>query len=165
MAALFIALIGLIAGFSVAAGAWDRVEEAGISAASGPIDAAGRSVAVFTDVRQPERRIDCETTVNKASKPVLPATLDLVVNDDGSEWYLIGFVEHGRDGMEIRCRPEDGRADNATYAVAVVDGFSERVNTGKGIAYVSLAAGLGLAIWTFIARRRQTHEETGDASA
>jgi hypothetical protein len=165
MTALFIALIGLIAGFSVAAGAWDRVEHTGITSASGPVDAAGQSVAVFTDVKQPERRVSCEATVRKASTPVPPASLALVVNDDGNEWYLIGFIEDGRDGMEIRCAPRDKRPDNATYAYSVVDGFNDRANTGKGIAYLALSAGTGLAIWTFIARRRRSHEETDDASA
>jgi hypothetical protein len=141
------------------------VEDAEITSANAPVDAAGQSLAVFTDIKQPDRRIGCKAGDKKASKAVAPAALQLVVNDDGNEWYLIGFIEEGHDGMEIRCKPGDGRADNATYAFAVVNGFRERVNTGKGIAYVSLASGLGLAIWTFIARRRQTQEETGDASA
>ena len=165
MAALFIALIGLVAGFTVAAGAWDLVEDAGISSASGPVDAAGQSVAVFTDVRQPERRVTCEFTAKRKTTPIAPAALNLVVNDDGNEWYLIGFVEDGRDGMDIRCTPMDKRADNASYAFSVVDGFRDRVNTGKGIAYIALAAGAGLAIWTFVARRRHDQKETGDASA
>lgn len=170
MAALFIALIGLTLGFSVAAGAWDSVRAAAITSPNQPVDANNRSVAVFTDVVQPDRRVTCRATTEADRKAkrepteVPPAALDLVVNDDGNEWHLIGFIDEGRDGMEIRCTPKDKRTDNATYAVSVVDGFIDRVNRGKGIAYIAVAASAALAIWTFIERRRKRYQESDDAS-
>ena len=154
----------------MAAGAWDAVREAPIAAINRPLDASGLSVAVFTDVIQPERRISCTQTTEAAKKakkdpkPVPVASLDLVVNDDGNEWHLIGFERNGRDDMSIRCTPADKRADNATYAFSTVDGFSDRANTGNGIAIVGTALGIGLALWTFVTRRRHD-QETDDASA
>ena len=171
LAALTLAMAGWIVGTAVAAGAWDAVRSAPIAAVSGPLDARGQSVAVFTDVLQPDRTITCEQTTaaarkaEKKPKPIPVASLDLVVLDDGNEWHLIGFEPEGRNGMDMRCIPKDKRADNATYAYAVVDGWTSRANTGNGIAIVGTFLGVALAIWTFVARRRRTHEETDDASA
>jgi len=164
-------MAGWIIGTIVAAGAWDVVRSAPIAAVSGPLDARGQSVAVFTDVLQPERRIACEQTTERARdakrkpQPVPAASLDLKVLDDGNEWHLIAFEPDGRAGMEIRCTPRDERSDNATYAYSVVEGWTTRANTGNGIATVGTFLGIGLAIWTFIARRRRSHQETDDASA
>lgn len=139
---------------------------AAITSASGPVDASGQSVAVFTDVVQPERRITCASRVGDDRKPtpVPPATLALVVDDDGNQWHLIGFVREGRDDMTLTCTPRDKRADNATYAYSTIDGFNDRAKTGNGIAIVGTVLGIGLAIWTFIARRRRLDQETDDAS-
>ena len=170
LAALTIALLGWIVGTAVAAGAWDAVREAPIGPFNGPLEASGYSVAVFTDVVQPERRVSCTETTEPARKskqdpePVPAASLELVVQDDGNEWHLIGFEPNGRDQMIVRCSPADKRADNATYAFSAVQGWKDRANTGNGIAILGTAFGIGLALWTFIARRR--HEpETDDASA
>ncbi len=146
------------------------MREAPIAAINRPLDADGLSVAVFTDVVQPERRVACTQTTETAKKakkdpqPVPVASLELVVTDDGNEWHLIGFEANGRDGLSIRCTPADKRADNATYAFSTVDGFTDRANTGNGIAIIGTALGVGLALWTFIARRRHD-QETDDASA
>jgi hypothetical protein len=154
----------------VAAGAWDSVREAPIAAVTRPLDAGGLSVAVFTDVIQPERRVTCTQTTEAAKKakqepkPIPAASLELVVNDDGNEWHLIGFEPKGHDTMSIRCTPADKRPDNATYAFSTVDGFTERANNGNGIAIIGTVLGIGLALWTFIARRRHD-QETDDASA
>jgi hypothetical protein len=154
----------------VAAGAWDSVREAPIAAVTRPLDAGGLSVAVFTDVIQPERRVTCTQTTEAAKKakkkpkPIPAASLELVVNDDGNEWHLIGFEPQGHDTMRIRCTPADKRPDNATYAFSTVDGFTERANNGNGIAIIGTVLGIGLALWTFIARRRHD-QETDDASA
>lgn len=154
----------------VAAGAWDSVREAPVTAITRPLNAGGLSVAVFTDVVQPERRITCTQTTEAAKKaekepkPIPAASLDLVVLDDGNEWHLIGFEADGRNDMDIRCTPDDKRSDNATYAFSTVDGFTERANTGNGIAIIGTVVGIGLALWTFIARRRH-RLEADDASA
>ncbi len=164
-----LALAGWIAGTTVAAGAWDSVRESSITAVDRPLDAEGQSVAVFTDVVQPERQVSCAAADNdddtKKPEPFPEASLDLVVNDNGDEWHLIGFEPEGRNGMVIRCTPRDKGSDNATYATSVVDGFTDKANTGNGIAILGTVAGIGLAIWTFIARRRHQHRERNDASA
>ena len=154
----------------VAAGAWDVVRAAPVAAVNKPLSAGGQSVAVFTDVVQPERKVTCSQTTaaeRKAEKkPTLipPASLELVVTDDGNEWHLIAFEPDGRNDMAIRCTPADKSSDNATYAFSTVDGFTTRANAGNGIAMIGTALGIGLAIWTFIARRRRLRQETDDAS-
>ena len=165
-----LALAGWVVATVVAAGAWDAVREAPVAVVDRPLNAGGQSVAVFTDVVQPERTITCEQTTEadrkaeKKPKRIPKASLQLVVTDDGSEWHLIGFEPDGRNDMAIRCRPAGKGSDNATYAFSVVDGFSSRANTGNGIAIISTALAIGLAIWTFIARRRRLHQESDDAS-
>ena len=155
----------------VAAGAWDVVREAPVAAVNKPLDASGQSVAVFTDVVQPERKVTCSQTTaaerkaEKKPKSIPPASLELVVTDDGNEWHLIAFEPDGRNDMAISCTPSDKGSDNATYAFSTVDGFTTRANTGNGIAMIGTALSIGLAIWTFIARRRRLHQETDDASA
>ena len=151
----------------MAAGAWDTVRDAGVTNTSNPIEASGYSVAVFTDVKQPERKITCSYKAGDSKKSTLikPASIDLVVNDDGNEWHLIGFEPRGRDEMRISCTPSDKRADNATYAFTAVQGWEDRAYAGNAISIVGTFTGIGLAIWTFIARRRRLHQETDDASA
>ena len=155
----------------MAAGAWDAVRAAPVTAVNKPLDAGGQSVAVFTDVVQPERKVTCTQTTSaereadKKPKPIPQASLELVVTDDGNEWHLIAFEPDGRNDMAIRCTPADKGSDNATYAFSTVDGFTSRANTGNGIAIIGTALGIGLAIWIFIARRRRLHQETDDASA
>jgi hypothetical protein len=154
----------------VAAGAWDAVREAPVAVVDRPLDAGGKSVAVFTDVVQPERKVTCSHTTEadrkakKEPRPIPEASLELVVTDDGSEWHLLAFEPDGRNDMDVRCAPADKRSDNATYAFATVDGFTSRANTGNGIAIITTVLGIGLAIWTFIARRRRLDQETDDAS-
>jgi hypothetical protein len=165
-----LALTGWVVATVVAAGAWDEVRDAPVTVVDRPLDAGGQSVAVFTDAVQPERKVICAHTTEadrKAKKkptPIRKASLELVVTDDGNEWHLIGFEPDGRNDMTIRCAPTDKRSDNATYAFSTVDGFTSRANTGNGIAIIATALGIGLAIWTFIARRRRLHQETDDAS-
>jgi hypothetical protein len=165
-----LALTGWVVAMVVAAGAWDAVRDAPVAAVNRPLDASGLSVAVFTDVVQPERQVTCTQTTDadrkadKEPKPIPAASLEIVVTDDGNEWHLIGFEPDGRDDMAIRCTPVDKASDNATYAFSTVDGFTSRANTGNGIAIIATALGIGLAIWTFIARRRRLHQETDDAS-
>jgi hypothetical protein len=165
-----LALIGWVVAIVVAASAWDAVRDAPVAVVDKPLNAGGQSVAVFTDVKQPERKIACEHTTEadrkakKEPRPIPRASIELAVTDDGSEWHLIGFEPDGRNDMAISCGPADKRSDNATYAFSVVDGFTSRANTGNGIAIITTALAFGLAIWTFIARRRRLHQETDDAS-
>jgi hypothetical protein len=153
-------------GIAVAAQAWDPVEDAVVTSASGRVDAGGKSLAVFADVVQPERVVTCswKTKGKDKATPIQPPSRDLVVTDDGSEWFLIGFERNGRDGMAVSCAPKDKRSDNATYAYSVIEGFNSRAQAGNAIVITGALLGIGLAIWTFIARRRRLHQETDDAS-
>ena len=166
-----LALTGWVVATVVAAGAWDAVRDAPVAVVDKPLDAGGQSVAVFTDVLQPERKVACEHTTaadrkaEKEPRRIPDASLELVVTDEGNEWHMIGFEPDGRNDMAIRCRPANKGSDNATYAFSTVDGFTSRANTGNGIAIISTALAIGLAIWTFIARRPRLHQETDDASA
>ena len=165
-AALFLVLGGWMAGTAVAAGSWDTVREAELVPLEQRIDAADGSVAVFTDIRQPERDVTCRATPRaRGSEPTPfgPAPLDLRVDRDGTTWYLVGWLAEGADGLKVTCTPRDRAADNATYATAAVEGVLERANTGQGIAWLATAAGAGLAIWTWVARRRHRRETAGVA--
>jgi len=155
LAALLLALGGWVGATVVAAGAWDGVRAADVKPLSGKISAENRTVAVFTDIQQPERQISCRATEGKNDKPtdVPAAGLDITVTSDGGEWHLIGLLPDAPPSMTLACTPLDKRVDNASYAYAAVDGFG-RANTGRGIAALAAAVGAALAIWTFISRRR-----------
>jgi hypothetical protein len=162
LAALLVVLGGWMAGTVVAAGAWDRVREAPLQNVTERVDAKGASIAVFTDVRQPERDVTCTaTTATKGAKPVdVPdAPLDLSVADDGSTWYLIGFEPEGRDGVAVRCTPKDRQADSASYRVAVAEGVLDRASAGNGVAWILTAVGVALAIATWWSRRKNAQED------
>lgn len=156
-----------MAGTVVAAGAWELVRESTLVPAEPRIDAAGASVAVFTDIRQGDRGLRCrarEAGEGAEAIPVAAARLDLQVVRDGTTWYLIGFLPEGRDELRVRCAPRDEAADNATYALAAVEGWQSRANLGNGISVLATGAGAVLAVWTWVARRRQ-RKETARAPA
>lgn len=157
LAAVAIALGGSIAGTAVAAGAWDGVRSATITPATEPVDAAGHTLAIFTDQPQDGREITC--TTRPADKPeakgdeVKAAALDIVVEQRGTDWHLLALRPEGKDGVVISCVPSDGKADTALYGFAVVDGF-ESADRGATIGSVSLALALVLAGLVFWQRRR-----------
>lgn len=160
--AVVVVLIGWNANVAILAGSWDSVRDASLT----PItekraDAGGRSLAVFTDIVQPDRTIVCTgTDPKKKSVDVPEAAIDIVVDRDGAEWHLIGLLTKGRDGLEVRCTPKDKRVDNATYAYAVVDGFTSRTRIATFVALGGFVAGAALAAGTFITRRKAHQEET-----
>lgn len=149
-------------GTVVAAGAWDTVREASI--VDGRVDAEGASVAVFTDILQPDLDVDCRARGPEDDDEqivVPPASLDLQVQQDGTTWYLIGFVTEGQDQLRAACAPADRDvADPATYGIAVAEGWQSRANTGNGISVLATAAGAALALWTWLTRRRRRKQET-----
>jgi hypothetical protein len=162
LAALVVVLGGWMAGTVVAAGAWDRVREAPLQNVTERVDAGGASLAVLTDVRQPERDVTCTASARgKGAEPVpLPdAELDLSVVDDGSTWYLIAFDKDGRDDVAVRCTPRDRQADSASYRVAVAEGWQDRASAGNGVAWLLTAAGIALAVATWWSRRRRPQED------
>ncbi|MGA8850399.1 MAG: hypothetical protein WB508_01650 [Aeromicrobium sp.] len=155
LAALLLVLAGWVGATVVAAGAWDTVRDSTlVPVTQERADARGSSVAVFTDIVQPERAITCRgVDPEDASVTIEPAAIDVPVEFDGTEWHLINLLPEGRDDLKIRCAPRDKRVDNATYTFAIVDGFTSRGERGQAIATTGLLAGLALASWTFICRR------------
>lgn len=160
LAALFIALGGATLAIVVAAGAWDPVREATVTPVAERVDAKGLSVAVYTDIVQPDRGVTCRATGPDKKVTEIPASkLQFAVDNGGDRWHLIGMLNEGSDDLQITCTPRDKRVDDATYAYAAVDGFSSRANTAKGISILGAAIGVGLAGYTFYTRR-QLRKET-----
>lgn len=162
LAALFVVLGGWMAGVILAAGAWDTVRDATLESASERVDAGSGSLAVFTDVRQPERDITCTATgPGKDAEPVdlEAAPIDLTVARDGSSWFLIAFERNAPSDVEVRCTPRDRAADAATYRVAVAEGFADRAQLGDGVTWIATAAGIVLAIATWWTRRKSHQED------
>lgn len=156
LAAVLLVLVGWVLATAVAAGAWDPVRNATLTPVTEKLaDAKNRTLAVYTDISQPERKIRCAVRDPKGVRNyVPPAALDITVDSDGSQWHLVALMPEGRDGLIVRCASPDGRVDNATYAYAVIDGFTSRGRLGQGIAAGGVLAGLGLGVWTFWSRRR-----------
>lgn len=167
LAALIIVLAGWIGATVVAAGAWDTVRDSTlVPVTQERADARGSSVAVFTDLLQPTRTIACRGRDLKDDVvEIEPAAIDVPVESDGTEWHLINLLPEGRDGLKVRCGPLDKRVDNATYAFAVVDGFTSRGERGQAIATTGLLAGLGLAGWTFVCRRNLKKSSAREAGS
>lgn len=156
LAAFLIALGGWMIATVVAAGAWNPVREASLQSATQSVDATGRSVAVFTDILQPDRRITCRAAGPGKKATVIPeAALAITVNSQGDQWHLIGLLTDGAANLRISCTPQDRRNDDASYDYATVDGFESKANTGKGIAILGSTVGLGLAGYTYYARRQR----------
>lgn len=156
LAALLLATIGWNVGVAVAGGAWDTVRDAPITSRNQSMDALGSSVAVFTDALQADFASECSwrSGASGQRQRMPPAPLALTVADDGRNWQLIAFEPDGQDAMEVRCHPTRGRAGNAQYAYAVVDGFNHRAMIGNTITLASLALAFLVAIVTFALRRR-----------
>lgn len=162
LAALFVVLGGWMVGTIVAAGSWDHVRDATLESVTERVDAGSGSLAVFTDVRQPERDVTCTATPpGKGAEPVEleKAPIDLTVARDGSTWYLIAFEPEGRDDVAVRCTPRDRAADAATYRVAVAEGVLDRARLGAGLTWIATAAGVVLAVLTWWSRRKSHQED------
>ncbi len=156
LAAVAIALAGSMVGTAVAASAWDGVRSATIAPATEPIDAGGRTLAIFTDQPQ-DRTITC--TTRPAYQPeakgtsIKAAALDIVVDQRGTDWHLLALRPTSDDGIVVSCVPSDGAADTALYGYAVVDGF-DSANRGGSIGVSSLGVALLLAGVVFWQRRK-----------
>ncbi|GAA2073221.1 hypothetical protein GCM10009821_09360 [Aeromicrobium halocynthiae] len=164
LAALTIALGGQVVGTAVAASSWDAVRDAPLVNVSEPVDATGTSVAVFTDLPQPDRDIRCvvtETADDADGEPVdVPeAPLDLTAVSDSTTWHLVGFLLDAPDAqVRVACAAQDGAGDSASYAASTPDGVGERANLGNGIGWLATLAGIVLAIYVFTSRRRHRKE-------
>lgn len=164
LAAVLVVLGGWVLATVVAAGAWDTVRESTpVTITNERVDAAGSSLAVFTDIEQPALDITCTATPEDGDPiDIEEAAIDIPVDAGGSRWQLINLLPEGQDGLAVACAPADDRSDSASYAYAVVDGFSDRGERGQAIATSGLIAAIALGIWTFYCRRTRTtpHQES-----
>ncbi len=159
LVSLFIALGASVVSIVIAAGAWDPVRDATVTPVGERFDATNQSVAVYTDIVQPDRDITCRATgADKKVTEIPAAKLALTVNNGSDQWHLIAMLNEGGKNQAITCTPRDRRVDDATYTYAVVDGFASRANTAKGISILGLAVGVGLAGYTFHVRRQKRKE-------
>lgn len=150
-----LAALAWVAGTAFAASAWDPLRDAQVVPVGQPIQTNGSDdLAVLTDLPQADRTISCVARNGKKRTPVPPATVDIVVDSDGSRWHLIGVLSDAPDETRIVCRPDDEQTDTARYGTAVVD-LESRVGTGRAIAWTGLIAGAGLAGATVTARTRR----------
>lgn len=159
LAAFLFALGSVTVGIIVAAGAWDPVREAAVSPTTTRADALGKTLVVFTDIRQPDRDVTCRAT-GRDKKPIEipPAPLDIVVDDEGNQWHLIGLLTEGTSDMSVQCTPRDRRVDNASYGWATVTGFESRANKAQGIGILGVSVSAVFAGYVFYSRRQQRQE-------
>ncbi|MEO6605293.1 MAG: hypothetical protein ABIN55_06740 [Aeromicrobium sp.] len=156
LTAFFIALGGAVLAIVVAAGAWDPVREATVTPIGEPVDGTDKSIAVYTDIVQPDRKVTCHAKGPGKKVVTIPAAkLSLTVTNGTDEWHLIGLLTEGDKDQLITCTPRDRRVDDATYTYAAVSGFASKGNAGKGIAILSTTIGVVLAGFTFYTRRKQ----------
>jgi len=166
LVAVLVVLAGWIGATVIAAGAWDPVRDAALTPVTEKkADAAGHSLAVYTDIVQPDRAITCLATgpapkgsKKKAETKIPAAKIDVIAEVDGTEWHLLGLLPEGKDGVDVRCTPRDRKVDNATYSYAIIDGFTSRGRTAQIVLLIGLFGGIaviGATFWTRRSLRRQ----------
>lgn len=154
LAALIAVLGSWMASAVIASGAWDSVEEATISTHLDDIHAAELSVAVYAV--NPAEDVTCIATHDDGTEhEVREASTPIEVRQNNVTWTFVGLHYDAPEIVSVACTPADG-----TYGVAVVDGF-ERGTTAIATAVVGTLVGVGLAIWTFYARRGIRRDEKG----
>lgn len=154
LGALILVLGSWMASAVIAAGAWDSIEQAQVSTGLTDVYAAEMSVAVYAV--EPADDVTCTATDDDGTDhQVRPASTDIEVRQDGQSWTFVGLLYDAPEVVSIACSPAEG-----TYGVAVVDGF-ERGNIAIGTAIAGTLLGVGLAIWTYYARRAIRREEKG----
>jgi len=155
LAAFLIALGASMLATVVAAGAWDPVREAAVSPVAERVDATDKSIAVYTDIVQPDRDVTCRATGPGKKVTEIPAAkLSITVNNGGDQWHLIALLNEGGKDQLISCTPKDRRVDDATYTYAAISGFTSKGNTARGISILGTAVGVLLAGYTFYTRRQ-----------
>ncbi len=155
VAALVVAFGGYMVGIATAGSAWNLALDSTVQPATTALAAKDRTVAVFTDIPQADRDVSCRTGgTDKPRRAIRESRISPSTTQDGTTWTLIAVLPSGFDDLKVVCTPKDKRADPASYGIAAVDGFSSRVNLGNGIAWLSVAVGVALGVWTFVTRRR-----------
>jgi len=154
-AAFLFALASLMLAAAVASGAWTPVRHATVLSIPTRVDAADKTLAVFTDIVQPDRDITCTAThPDKSVTKILAPGLTITVTSGSEQWHLIGLLRDGSDGLKVACTPRDKQHDDATYGYAAVTGYESKYNAGKGIAILGVTIALGVGGYTYYARRR-----------
>jgi hypothetical protein len=157
LAAFLLAIGSAIAATAVAASAFDPVRDATVTPITERVDAAGTTLAIYTDNLQRDRTINCRGRYgpDDAGRVEIPDKgVDVVADGDGNRWHLIGLLDNGRDGLRIVCTPDDKRDDSAIYGYATVTGYESAVTNGRGIAYIGVAVAVVLAGWIWWSRRQ-----------
>lgn len=156
LAAFLFALASLMVAAAVASGAWAPVRAATVLSIPTHVDAAEKTVAVFTDTVQPDRHITCTAThPDKSVTKILKPGLTITVTSGSERWHLIGLLRDGSDGLKVACAPKDKRHDDAAYGYAAVTGYESKYNAGKGIAILGVTIALGVGGYTYYSRRRR----------
>jgi hypothetical protein len=155
-AAFFFALGSIMLGAAVASGSWGPVRDATLHSPAHRIDAANRSVAVFTDTPQPDRKITCRAIgPGKEVTTIQKAALAITVESEGDQWHLLALLPEGRDGIRVTCTPDDRRNDDANYDYAIINGFESRSNAGKGISILGVVGGVAAMAYIYYLNRRR----------
>lgn len=168
LAAFLLAIGSTMAATAVAARAFDPVRDATVTPVTERVDAAGSTLAIYTDLVQPDRDILCRGRYGQddRGRVVIPEQdLDITARGDGTTWHLIALLEDGRDGLRIVCTPRDKRVDNAAYGYATVTGYRSTVNNGQGIAYIGVAVAAVLGGWIFWCRRQVRRDRRSGLAA
>lgn len=165
LATFLLALASLMGAAAVASGAWTPVKHATVLSIPTRVDAEDKTLAVFTDIVQPDRGVTCTATApDKSVTKILKPGLAVTVTSGSEQWHLIGLLPDGSDGLKVACTPRDKRHDDANYGYAAVTGYASKVNTGKGIAILGVVSALGVAGYTYYGRRRQRLYDALDAT-
>ncbi|WP_456696090.1 hypothetical protein [Aeromicrobium sp. P5_D10] len=163
LAAFLIALGSAMAGTAVAATAFDPVRNATVTATSERVDAAGKSLAVFTNDEE-HGDIACRARDRDKNRIEIPQKLiGVTTKNQGETWYLIAMLKDGQDDLKVSCSPTSKRPDTAGYAYATVTGYSSAANNGRGIAILGASAGVLLGGYVYWCRRRGKREAAVDA--
>ncbi len=152
--AFLVAAIAWSVGAAYAASAWNPLRTAEVTVVGQDLSPNGQEIAIFTDVVQADRKIECSTRGREPRVEARPAPVEITVASGGTNWHLIGVVEGAPDGVRIKCRPADGSTDTARYGTVVAD-LSSRGGTAKTVVWGGFAAGLAIAGLTVAARTRK----------
>jgi hypothetical protein len=164
-AAFLFALASIMAAAAVASGAWTPVKHATVLSLPTRINATDKTVAVFTDIVQPDRGVTCTATGPDKSVTKIPKPgLEVTVTSGSEQWHLIGLLRNGSNGLKVSCTPKDKRHDDANYGYAAVAGYESKVNIGNGIQILGVVAALGLGGYTYYSRRRHRLHAALDAT-
>lgn len=163
LAAFLLALGSAMAGTAVAATAFDPVRNATVIATSERVDAAGKTLAVFTNDEE-HGDIRCRAQGRDKKRIEIPQKLvGVTAKNQGETWYLIAVLPDGKDDLKVSCSPTGSRPDTAGYAHAAVSGYTSAATNGRGIAILGATAGALLGGLVYWSRRNQKREAKLDA--